>query len=551
MDKNKKAKLKASKGRHAAKAKAESEAQSARPPVEIGADGRALAAARSPEPDETTSPDPGTVPVQIQEQPFVLADAGKRPGKRGRKVLKAFGILLGSIAGLAVIAYAAGCFYFADRFFPNTVIGDFDVSLQTTAEAQETLQAGLADYRIKVEGQGLSFELGAQDAALALDGDEILAKALGDGHMWTWPFELQKHHDESDKLSAEFSEASLDGAVRQRVEAFNEDATPPEDATVGYADDAKKFQVVPEKLGTALDPDAVVEAVGSAMTSMAPKATVGADSLLKPPILSDDPALAAACDDANALMAADFTLTTGGTQAAAVGPDQISSWIVFDENLEASLDEGLMIAWIEELAAGFNTVGSERTFTRPDGKVVTVAGGTYGWSVDHDTLLTVVRDGVARGQTGEVEIPVFQSAAFYAGAGQRDWAGYVDVDLSEQYARFYDNNDNVIWETAIITGVPNAEKATPAGVYYVTTKASPTTLNTYEGKKEPKKTVVQYWMPFVGNVIGLHDAWWQPGFGGTMYRDGYGSHGCVNLPSAKAQVLYGMLGIGDVVVVHW
>lgn len=551
MEKNKKANLKASQGRHAAKAEAEGEAQAEAVSAEAVGGEDATAGESNPGFHDAAPGAAVADPARTQGQPFVPAGEKKRTGKRGRKVLKAFGILLGSIAGLAVIAYAAGCFYFADRFYPNTVIGDFDVSLQTTAEAQETLQAGLAGYRIKVEGQGLSFELGAQDAGLALDGDEILAKALGDGHLWTWPLELQKHHDESDKLSADYSEASLDQAVRQRVEAFNEDATPPEDATVAYAADAKGFQVVPEKLGTAIDPEAVAETVGGAMASMAPKATVGADALLKPPVLSNDPALAAACDDANALMTADFSLMTGGVEAAVVGPDQISSWIVFGENLEPSLDEGLMIAWIEDLAAGFNTVGSERTFTRPDGKEVTVAGGTYGWSVDHDTLATVVRDGVANGQTGEVEIPVFQGAALYAGAGQRDWAGYVDVDLSEQYARFYGNDDNVIWETAIITGVPNAEKATPTGVYYVTTKASPTTLNTYEGKKEPKKTVVQYWMPFVGNVIGLHDAWWQPGFGGTMYRDGYGSHGCVNLPSAKAQELYGMLAVGDVVVVHW
>lgn len=478
-------------------------------------------------------------------------DGGKKKDGRGHKVLKAFGIVLSSLVGLAVIAYAAGCFYFADRFFPNTVIGDFDVSMKSTAEAQEVLQAGLSDYRISVEGEGLSFKLGAKDAGLALDGDDILSQALGDMRMFFWPLELQKQHDESDKLSASYNESSLADAVKQQVEAFNEKAEPPEDATVGYDEATKKFQVVPEKLGTALDSDAVAEIVGAAISSMEPKAAVTNKELLKPPVLADDPKLSAACDSANALMTADFTLMAGSVEAATVGPDAISQWIVFDGELNASLDEGLMLAWIDSLAAGLNTVGSERTFTRPDGKVVTVAGGSYGWSVDRDTLLATVKDGVANGQAGSVEIPVWQSAALFAGAGERDWGAYVDVDLSEQYARFYDAEGNVIWETAVITGVPNAQKATPAGVYYVTTKASPTTLNTYEGKPEPKKTVVQYWMPFVGNVIGLHDAWWQPGFGGTMYRDGYGSHGCVNLPSSKAQELYGILNVGDVVVVHW
>ena len=58
-------------------------------------------------------------------------------------------------------------------------------------------------------------------------------------------------------------------------------------------------------------------------------------------------------------------------------------------------------------------------------------------------------------------------------------------------------------------------------------------------------------MPFIGNLYALHDAWWQPGFGGTMYRDGYGSHGCVNLPTSAAESLYALIHVGDVVVVHW
>lgn len=493
-----------------------------------------------------------TVQVDGQSaQPSDFPSAAPRK-KRGRKALKVFGIVLGSLLGLAVLAYAAGCFYFSDRFFPDTVIGEYDVSLKTSAEAEEVLQAALGDYGLSVEGQGLSFKLDSEEIGLTLDSEAIVAQALEGPRMWMWPLEMQEHHDLDSVLAASYDKATLLESVKEQVDSFNETATQPGDATVAYDEASRKFQVAPEVPGTALDPEAVAEVAGKAASTMERKATVASGELLKPPVLSDDPMLAASCEAANELLVADFTLVAGSAEAAIVGPDRISSWIVFDEDLNPSFDENLMIAWVDELAAGFNTIGTERTFTRADGKEVTVAGGTYGWSADRDTLLTIVKEGLESGQTGTVEIPVLQSADLYAGAGERDWAGYVDVDLSEQYARYYDDAGNVIWETAIITGKPNAEMATPTGVYYVTTKTGPTTLNTYEsGRKEPKKTVVQYWMPFVGNVIGLHDAWWQPGFGGTMYRDGYGSHGCVNLPSAKAQELYGILPVGEVVIVHW
>ncbi|WP_139652760.1 L,D-transpeptidase family protein [Raoultibacter phocaeensis] len=549
MDKNKKAKLKAAKGRHAAGAPSRAQVDDASlEPGEKPALAPALAsqatAASEFEPPAFAHPEPEAGAIAAPE-----ADSSKP--KRKHPVLRGFGIALGAVVGLVVVAYAAGCFFFMDRFFPNTAMGSFDVSLKTSAEAREVLQAGLEEYRLEVAGQGLKFTIAANDAGLTLDQEAILSKALEQRNVWIWPLELRKQHDASDALAASYDAAVLEATVRDQVEAFNESATEPQDAKVVFDTGRGAYRVAPEELGTALDVGAVADTVGAALEVLAPEATISAEELLKPPVLADDPGLAVACDAANGLLTADFTLMMGSSEAAHVGPELISSWIGFDENHVPALDEGLMNAWIEEFVAGCNTVGSERAYTREDGKQVSVAGGTYGWSVDQAALVALLKESIANGQTGAVDAPVIQSAAMFTGAGQRDWGRYVDVDLSEQYVRFFDESGAVIWESPTITGVPNAQKATPTGVYYITTKASPTTLNTYEGKPEPKKTVVQYWMPFVGNVIGLHDAWWQPGFGGTMYRDGYGSHGCVNLPSDKAQSLYGILGIGDVVVVHW
>ena len=73
----------------------------------------------------------------------------------------------------------------------------------------------------------------------------------------------------------------------------------------------------------------------------------------------------------------------------------------------------------------------------------------------------------------------------------------------------------------------------------------------YEGDKRIYETEVRYWMPFDGNAIGLHDADWQSEFGGERFKEGFGSHGCVNLPVDKAKELYDLIEEGDVVVSHW
>lgn len=549
MDKKKKAELKASKGKHAAGAQSDEVAGSA---VQATgkADGRPASSGKTLQQDPIPASETPLPPAPFE--PTAFPDGERSVSKRKHPVLRGLGIVFACLIGLAAIAYGAGCVYFMDRFFPNTVMGSYDVSLKSSDEAREILQEGIQRYRLDVAGQGLKFAVASADAQLVLDADAVLANALGESKPWMWPFELQNAHDVSSHLKASCSKDVLAGIVQEQVEAFNGEATGPTDATVAFDAERNAYQVVPEALGTALDADAVAAAIGEALESLEPKVEITASALLKPPVLADDPALAAARDAANGLLTADFTLMMGSSEAAEVGPELLSSWIVFDENRVPSFDEGLMNAWIETFAASCNTVGTERSYTREDGKAVTVAGGSYGWTVDQAALIALLRDSIAAGQTGTVEAPVVQGAAVYAGAGQRDWGRYVDVDLSEQYVRFYGDDGTVLWESPTITGKPVAGLATPTGVYYVTTKGSPVTLHTFEpGKKEPEKTVVQYWMPFVGNVVGLHDAWWQPGFGGTMYRDGYGSHGCVNLPSAKAQELYGILGIGDVVVVHW
>ena len=89
-------------------------------------------------------------------------------------------------------------------------------------------------------------------------------------------------------------------------------------------------------------------------------------------------------------------------------------------------------------------------------------------------------------------------------------------------------------------------------MWYITNKQAPSKLIGYlpSGEKE-YETTVAYWMAFEGNGIGLHDATWQPSFGGSMYASGYGSHGCVNLPYDAAESLYSITEVGDCVIAHY
>ena len=68
------------------------------------------------------------------------------------------------------------------------------------------------------------------------------------------------------------------------------------------------------------------------------------------------------------------------------------------------------------------------------------------------------------------------------------------------------------------------------------------------GANNSYDTTVNYWMAFIGNSHGLHDATWRSEFGGQIYHNS-GSHGCVNCPYDAAATLYDNVSVGSKVLV--
>ena len=182
-------------------------------------------------------------------------------------------------------------------------------------------------------------------------------------------------------------------------------------------------------------------------------------------------------------------------------------------------------------------------------------GNYYGWTTDEAALVTQLTSAIEAGSTTAVDIPTKQTASAVPDAGKRDWGNrYVDVDLSEQHARFYDDSGNIIWETDFVSGDHSKNYDTPSGVFVLNSNRDSNHVKLTGGidskTGQPSYiSYVDYWMPFIDNAWAFHDASWRSNFGGTIYETN-GSHGCINLPPEKAKELYGLYKVGDVVVVH-
>lgn len=478
-----------------------------------------------------------------------MPDLHQRPR---RKVGKVLGITFGCIALVLVAVYCGIAIYFGSHFMPNTKLGSLDASLMSSGEVEQKLSDNLSSYKLTVTGQGFDLTVSAKDMGLTIDSAAVVKQALGSINNWAWPIELMRQHDITEAVVSTYNNSGFEQTIVNAVNDFNATAEQPVNASVSYDKTKKSFAVSKESVGTALDASKVLAAADAAVADLSAKVSLTTSELLQPTVLSSDTRLTTAAADANKMITADIKLTMGTSTAAEVNADVISEWVVIDDDLKASLDDDAMRSWIESLASKCDTVGTTRTYTRADGKSITVSGGVYGWDIDDDSLVDMVAEGVKAGTVETVEVPYSSCGAAYNGVGGRDWGNrYIDIDLAEQHVYFYDDSGTCVWESDCISGIPDGTHDTSVGVYWINTMASPSKLIGYENGEKIYESTVQYWMPFDGNAIGLHDADWQPGFGGTMYADGYGSHGCVNLPPSAAAELYGLIHSGDCVVSHW
>ena len=118
---------------------------------------------------------------------------------------------------------------------------------------------------------------------------------------------------------------------------------------------------------------------------------------------------------------------------------------------------------------------------------------------------------------------------------------YLEADVSDQKLRIVRDGEDVL-VTDIVTGKPS----TPTPYLYedIDAKVPNVTLT-----GPTWNSFVKYWMPFLNNAYGVHDASWQPTFGGDWYLS-HGSHGCVNIPPKVMPEVYEKTEVGMYILIH-
>jgi hypothetical protein len=113
-------------------------------------------------------------------------------------------------------------------------------------------------------------------------------------------------------------------------------------------------------------------------------------------------------------------------------------------------------------------------------------------------------------------------------------AQLVKVSIKSQHLWLCAKSRTVL-STPITSGAVDVPyDATPTGNFHIEGFYRDTVLTLNTGKQYH----VKYWIPFISNVYGFHDASWQKfPYGSSKYKT-QGSHGCIHMPLKAIAYLY-------------
>lgn len=185
----------------------------------------------------------------------------------------------------------------------------------------------------------------------------------------------------------------------------------------------------------------------------------------------------------------------------------------------------------------YNTVGLPYTFTTHDNREIVVDSITYGTYINYQAEAEYLVNAITNWQSEEGRIPILKQSA-----DVDITKTYIEVDESKQHAYYYKDNE-LLWDSDVVTGKPTAERQTHKGIYFIYNKAKDNV------NLEKYNVIVQRWLSITYDGQGFHDASWRSAFGGTIYKTN-GSHGCINTPKEAMYKLYDLIEIGTPVIIY-
>ncbi len=455
---------------------------------------------------------------------------------------KKFWIISGSILGALVVVFVGFGIYFQSHFFFRSSINGVSSSAATPAAMHQRLSHEAEGYTLTLlEADGKKEELSVSDLGMRVDIEESTIQNLlneQNGFLWVYYLCTGKEYFEEELVSCDLK--TIEKSVEKLACVKNSSPIETKNANVTYKNG--EFEIVDEVYGTEIDAKSFAKKIQRAGLSLKRELNLKEEKCYKQPkYKADDKEVKGLQKTLNQYVSTNITYDIGGTKEN-LSKDRIGSWLSGDDKMQPAFDEEGIAKFVSEMSAKYDTYGKPKQLMTQAGVTVTVPGGNYGWRIDKAKEAAQLKKDIAGGKNVSRD---FEYQFKAASRGDNDYGNsYVEINKTAQRVYLIVNGSCVL-DTPCVTGKEDGEHQTPVGAYRITYCQKNATL-----RGPGYVTPVAYWMPFNGD-IGLHDATWQKSFGGQRYREGYGSHGCVNLPISAAGTIFSNVSTGFPVLMYY
>lgn len=459
--------------------------------------------------------------------------------KRKKRII-ACALIIGIPLMIVFVAYSMISVYYMDRFYPGTYINGMDFSNKTADEAEQALEAYHSDYTFRIiERGGGSEVLKGADIGhkIVFEGISDIKKQQG---AWKWFMNMSDKKFHTVSGGHGFDEEKFHKAL-ESLDCMTKDIVEPQDAYVDFSDGVK---VIKEVEGNKINFEKLSEAVGNAIKAGEVRLDIDAAGCYeKPSVTVDSEDFKKKTDPITKLTKATITLKVG-PEKEVIDSSVSEGFLKQAEDGTVEIDKDKVHEYMLAMEEKYETYGKPHDFKTTGGNVVSLSG-TLGFSIAAETETEKIIEELKAGKDVTREVTYDATAPTWE--GNQIGSTYLEISLNDQYMWFY-KNGKVIVETDIVTGNVSEGHGTPTGAYKLLNKLRNQTL-IGANPEDPYESKVSYWLPFIGNMYGVHDASWRSSFGGSIYYYN-GSHGCVNTPYSNVQAIYENIEIGTPVLIY-
>lgn len=479
------------------------------------------------------------------------AEQKSRSGGRIKWVVS--GVVLALVL-LLLAGYAGMAMYYKTHFLPGSSVNGIVCGNMTAEEIAKLVDRQIDTYCLQVwgrhhatgESNTLIGEVLPADISLSyVDSLGSAESLLAGQNEWSWLMAFAGRISNGYSLiqGVRFDEEKLKTAVNSWRVCQKENMLEPQNAYISdYNEAINGYEVIPETISTTLDMNKVIDCISNAIYGKQDAIDLERElCYLEAEVTREDAGLTDLVKKANTWLGARITYDWNGNEVI-LDTETLKEWITMEQDGPV-LDEEAVRSFVKAQAKKYNTIGKKKKFMTALGIELTLDSPNYGWKTDTDAETEALIGLILEGAVTDRE-PAYSVTAKQKGT--QDIGGdYVEADLTHQHLYVYQDGQ-IAFETDFVSGKTNVVPscATPPGIFGLTYKTRNATL-----RGADYESFVNYWMPFFGNY-GMHDATWRRDFGGTIFQD-HGSHGCINLPLAAAEVIYDYVSTGFPVICYY